>query len=242
MKISQLILFASTLLSCSTMNNGSTSFEPRLVDEDDYLVDFTKGEKGNFYAANGYQNPEPFDCMWSNKAVKVENGSLNLSLFKENERVYGAEYRSMANNFHYGYYATKMKAANCSGVISSFFTYANNPTWDEIDIEILGKDMTTVQFNYYTGGEGGHEYLYHLGFDASLDFHEYGFEWLQDSITWYVDGKMVHKATNNIPSHPQSLMMNLWNCAGKNDWCGAFDESKLPVQSAYQFISYKPAE
>lgn len=40
---------------------------------------------------------------------------------------------------------------------------------DEIDVEVLGKDTTKVQFNYYTNGTGNHEYLYDLGFDASED-------------------------------------------------------------------------
>ena len=88
-----------------------------------------------------------------------------------------------------------MKAANCSGVISSFFTYTNQPVWDEIDIEFLGKDMTRVQFNYYTNGVGGHEFYFDLGFDASEDFHEYAFDWQRDSITWYIDGKAVYRAT-----------------------------------------------
>lgn len=44
----------------------------------------------------------------------------------------------------------------------------------EIDIEVLGKDTTKVQFNYYTNGVGNHEYMYDLGFDASEGFHTYG--------------------------------------------------------------------
>jgi beta-glucanase (GH16 family) len=138
-----------------------------------------------------------------------------------------------------------MKAADCSGVISSFFTYTNNPTWDEIDIEFLGKDMTQVQFNYFTDGEGGHEYLYNLGYDASKEFHEYGFEWLPDSITWFIDGVKIYKATENIPTHPQNLMMNLWNCIGKEGWSGDFEvdrNTKLPVSSHYQYLVYIPAE
>ena len=173
--------------------------------------------------------------------IKVENGKLNLSLYKEGNTIYGAEYRSRNMNFGYGYYATRMKAANCPGVITSFFTYTRYPVWDEIDIEILGKNMTQVQFNYYTNGVGHHEYLHNLGFDASLDFHEYGFEWLETSITWYIDGIKIYQATKDIPSHSSSLMMNLWNCRTNDVWSGVFDESKLPVQSQYEFITYIPA-
>ncbi len=94
----------------------------------------------------------------------------------------GAEYRT--NEFYgYGYYETSMQAIKNDGVVSSFFTYTgpsdNNP-WDEIDIEVLGKDTTKVQFNYYKDGKGGHEFMYDLGFDASEGYHTYGFDWQPD--------------------------------------------------------------
>ena len=58
----------------------------------------------------------------------------------------------------------------------------NNPH-DEIDIEFLGKDTTKVQFNFFVDGKGGNEYMYDLGFDASEEFHTYGFRWEVDAIT-----------------------------------------------------------
>jgi endoglucanase len=135
-----------------------------------------------------------------------------------------------------------MKAAKCPGVISSFFTYTGRP-WDEIDIEFLGDDTTRVQFNYYTKGKGHHEYIYHLGFDASEDFHEYAFDWREDSITWYVDGKAVYKATKDIPTTPGQIMMNIWNVADSSaDWAGRFDESYLPLRAEYQWIGYQSAD
>lgn len=60
-----------------------------------------------------------------------------------------------------------------------------------------------MQFNYYTNGVGKHEYMYDLGFDASEDFHTYAFEWKEDGITWYVDGKEAYKATENLPVTPE---------------------------------------
>ena len=242
-----LVLLTSFLLSCSFVPEGGQvlsidpSEEARLMDKEDYLVDFSTGEwNNNFFLANGYKNGDPFNCYWKRSAGALEDGVLKLNLFKEGDRYYGAEYRSSRNEFHYGYYATRMKSASCSGVISSFFTYTYYPCWDEIDIEFLGKDTTKVQFNYYTNGQGNHEYVYNLGFDASLDFHEYGFEWLPDSITWYVDGYKVYRATKDIPSNPQHIMMNLWNQKGQDAWAGAFDETKLPVQAQYEFIAYIP--
>ena len=104
-------------------------------------------------------------------------------------------------------------------------------------MEILGKDTTKVQFNYYTNGTGNHEYMYDLGFDASEGYHTYGFDWQKDSITWYVDGKAVYKATSNIPSTPGKIMMNVWPGIGVDDWLKPFDGT-TPLTAKYQWVTY----
>ena len=213
--------------------------------ESERIVDFAASVNGGFYAAHGYSNGQMFDCTWSRDCAVIRDGVMNMSVTKAEGSTphgfdyYGAEYRS-SEYFSYGFYSVCMKAADCSGVISSMFTYTGDP-WDEIDIEILGKNMTQVQFNYYTNGKGGHEYLYSLGFDASEEFHEYAFDWQPDSITWYVDGKAIYRATEDIPSHPQQFMMNVWNCKGYDGWSGKFDESSLPATAQYKWLAYSPA-
>ena len=114
---------------------------------------------------------------------------------------------------------------------------------DEIDIEILGKDTTKVQFNYFTDSKGNHEYMHELGFDASEDFHEYGFYWAPDSITWYVDGKPVYRATENIPTTNAQILCNVWNVhPDVKEWAGLFKGDNLPVTAEYQWFAYKPHE
>ncbi len=126
-------------------------------------------------------------------------------------------------------------------MVSSFFTYTGpsdgNP-WDEIDIEFLGKDTTKVQFNYFTDGKGSHEHLYDLGFDASEEFHKYGFLWQTDSITWYVDGEAVYTATDNIPQTPSKIMLNTWPGTGVDSWLNAFDGT-VPLTAEYHHIDFR---
>ena len=200
------------------------------------IIDFSTS--GNLHVsgwatANWQNDPELFGCKWSYNNVWVdEDGKLRLEIrdpkksgdtANYNEYRTGGELRTTAK-YGYGYYSVSMKPMKADGVISSFFTYTSDPRWDEIDIEFLGDDTTKVQFNYYTNGKGGHEFVYHLGYDASEEFHTYGFEWLEDSIIWYVDGKPVHKATVEIPAYEQQIMMNLWNIAetGPDDWAGVY--------------------
>lgn len=232
---------------CSGTSSGTGNIpdgdiiEDRFTPSADRIADFSSGAPDGFWARNDRGNGHPFNCSFKGANAVIDNSLLTLHLTAEDGRYAGAEYRSFAK-FSYGYYSASMKAAACSGVISSFFTYTGRP-WDEIDIEFLGDDTTRVQFNYYNDGKGGHEYVYELGFDASLDFHEYGFDWQADSITWYVDGRSVYRAEASIPSHSGYIMMNLWNVADTNaDWAGKFTGEELPVTAEYQWIGYKSAE
>ncbi len=140
-----------------------------------------------------------------------------------------------------------MQAIKNDGVVSSFFTYTgpsdDNP-WDEIDIEILGKDTTKVQLNYYRNGKGGHEKMIDLGFDSSQDFHRYGFDWQQGKITWYVDGKEVYSMSGDVPVTPSKIMMNVWPGVGYRSaeedtvaWLKNFD-GKTPLTAYYQWVTY----
>ena len=249
-KINIRALFLALLLllcSCKSPPQGGGNLPPEEVIENHFTADahkiaiFANGTPEGFWARNDRGNGHPFNCSFQRTNAVVADGLLTLSLTKDGDKYAGAEYRTI-RRFSFGYYSVSMKAAKCPGVISSFFTYTGWP-WDEIDIEFLGDDTTRVQFNYYASGKGGHEYVYELGFDASQDFHEYGFDWQPDSITWYVDGRSVYRATVEIPAASGHIMMNLWNVADTNaDWAGKFEGDSLPVTAQYQWVGYKSAE
>ncbi|MCQ2417896.1 MAG: family 16 glycosylhydrolase [Oscillospiraceae bacterium] len=216
----------------------------------DMYSNFRSGDAGDFFASDGWTNGKPFDCFWYKQNAEIVKDHLELRVDQKwnagdgnpdwNPSYSGGEFRT--NEFYgYGYYETSMQAIKNDGVVSSFFTYTgpsdNNP-WDEIDIEILGKDTTKVQLNYYTNGVGNHEKMIDLGFDASEGYHTYGFDWQRDKITWYVDGKEVYSATQNIPSTPGKIMMNAWPGKTVDDWLKAFN-GKTPLTARYQWVTYK---
>ena len=246
LRLTGLLVALSLLLSSCLPSGGSGNIPEgevteRFTADEDKIADFSLGVPYGFWARNDRGNGQPFNCSFASANAVIDGGLLTLSLTGSDGKYVGAEYRSW-EKLSYGYYSVYMKAARCDGVISSFFTYCGYP-WDEIDIEFLGDDTTRVQFNYYTGGVGGHEYIYELGFDASLDFHEYGFDWQEGSITFYVDGRSVYRATENIPSHPGQVMMNLWCVADSHaSWAGRFTGEGLPVYAEYGFVGYKSAE
>ncbi len=223
-------------------NNGIKDYGTPMNADATAVEDFRDGNSSLFFASDGWTNGDPFNCGWYKQNTSLDNNMLSLTIDKDSTGKYnysGAEYRTN-DHYSYGYFETSMQAIKNDGVVSSFFTYTgpseDNP-WDEIDIEILGKDTTKVQFNYYTNGVGNHEFMYDLGFDASEGFHTYGFDWQADYIAWYVDGKEVYRATDNIPSTPGRIMMNTWNGIGVDEWLKPFD-GKTPLTAHYQWVTY----
>lgn len=193
------------------------------------------------FEKSNWSNGDMFNCKWVPQNISFENGIMDMKIDQAADGYTGAEYRTK-QYFGYGLYQVCMKPIKNDGVVSSFFTYTgpNDGTpWDEIDIEFLGKDTTHVQFNYYVNGRGGHEYWYDLGFDASQEFHTYGFNWYEGGITWYVDGSPVYTAPSAdiFPSHPGKIMMNVWPGTGVDDWLNAYN-GNTPLHAYYEWLSW----
>ncbi|HKL99413.1 MAG TPA: glycoside hydrolase family 16 protein [Mobilitalea sp.] len=206
-----------------------------------FETDLDKYDSSMFEKANAWSNGFMFDCTWRGDNITFEDGIMKLTINSDGEtsspKWSGSEYRTK-KFYSYGLYEVRMKPIKNDGVVSSFFTYTgpsdSNP-WDEIDIEFLGKDTNIVQLNYFTNGIGNHEYIHELGFDAFEEFHTYAFEWLPDSITWYVDGESIYTATADIPSTPGKLMMNVWPGTGVDSWLKAFDGT-VPLTAEYDWF------
>lgn len=212
-------------------------------------AEFTNGMPEGWECADGWTNGSMFNVTWRKSNVTFNDGKMQLIIDNDTAPTgdipySGGEFRSR-EFYGYGRYEVSMKAIKNDGVVSSFFTYTgpsdNNP-WDEIDVEILGKDTTKVQFNYFTDSQGNHEYMHDLGFDASDDFHTYAFEWYEDKIIWYVDGVEAHRATENLPVTESKIMMNAWCGKGVDGWLNAFDDTSVPLTAEYQWIKYTPFE
>ena len=211
--------------------------------------------------SNNMQNTDPFGSTWNEKQVSYNsNDGMVLAVNKTDDKslirdatgkirddfepYLSAEIRTI-EAFTYGFYGTVMKPSAVSSIVSAFFTYtgpSENQPHDEIDIEFLGKDLTQVQFNYYAGNDQPHEYMFKLGFDASNDYHHYGFYWGKNEITWYVDYQPVYRLANiTTPSHPSKVFSSCWKVTqleeNRKAWAGELDESKLPTSSKHKSIS-----
>lgn len=212
------------------------------------IADFTaEGENEEIYASDGWSNMGSFNCEWDTGRVAFEDGYAKLTIAENPDgseadcnEYFGGEMRTRGY-YGYGDYEVSMKPAKKVGTASTFFVCTGdydyqpgsstpNP-WDEVDIEFLGQDTTKVQFNYFVNGVGTgvHEYVYDLGFDASEDFHTYGFRWAEDHITWFVDGEPVYRvdasADNPMPSTAGRMLMNYWCGNSKGyGWMGQYSD------------------
>ena len=241
------------LASCDNDGSGNTigkTDEAKAYVAEKY-VNFTEGEPATLIGcADGYSNNGSFGTTWSKDNIQYDADygmRLLLEVTDDESRIkaesgdpyIGAEMRSTLD-YQYGFFGTEMKPSNVKGTASTFFLYCDNPH-DEIDIEFLGQDTTKVQFNYFVNGVGHHEYMYDLGFDASEEYHHYGFYWGEKELTWYVDHQPVYRVEgDNLPKAKSKLLANHWAGATTDKnviaWMGKVDEAECPSFCYYKSI------
>lgn len=173
-----------------------------------------------------------------------------LTLREENVSVRQFTSASIASRqrYLYGRFVADLRPSNVPGVITGMFLHRNAPR-QEIDLEFLGKDTTSLLVNvYYNPGVEGTklEYGYRgaptlidLGFDAASEFHQYEIEWCSDYILWRVDGRLVYKRVlwdpTPIPHLPMQFNVNLWPSRSKR-LAGRLATGDLPTQSCIRRI------
>jgi cellulose synthase/poly-beta-1,6-N-acetylglucosamine synthase-like glycosyltransferase/beta-glucanase (GH16 family) len=230
----------------------ATHYPPVALASERFLEEFEQVENRFGDVSHGWANGGFFNNGWRADHVRTKAGVMTLKLDADGcpaacsgKPFASGEYRSR-HFTGYGRVEARMKAARSVGVVTSVFTYTGpsdgNP-WDEIDIEVLGRDTTMLQTNYITDGQGGHETTIQLGFDAAEDFHDYAFEWSPHAIHWYVDGKRVHSehgVRGPLPSHPGRISANLWPGKEVRHWLGDFQLGRNPIEAQYESIGWIP--
>ncbi len=198
--------------------------------------------------SDNYANGALFKCGWRNDNSIFKEGKLALQVDnlgcpeKCSGRPYASGELQSKNKYGYGRYEARMKPAKLKGAMTgSIFTYNDQPQ-DEIDIEFIGKDSTIFQSNYFTNGVGHHGSDIQLGYDATESFHDYAFEWRPHSITWFVDGKPVHREDGSrgpLPQAAGAFILNVWPGNTVDQWLGVLEYDK-PVKAEYEWVRFTP--
>jgi hypothetical protein len=178
-----------------------------------------------------------------------------LTLREEQTQVRGLTSGAIASraSYCYGRFRAELRPSGVTGVVTGVFLHRNGPR-QEIDIEFLGKDTTTMLVNvfYNPGPEGtrleygyrGTPTLIDLGFDAADDFHTYEIDWQPGAIRWLVDGEAVYERApwnpTPIPDQPLQFNLNLWHSRAKK-FAGTLAAEQLPASASIRSLEIHEA-
>jgi len=169
------------------------------------------------------------------------------------------EMRTRHNQFRYGRYEVRMKppevqAGNVDingSYVATMFVYRDGKFrhWREIDVEVLGDgqtftnvlvaENTTVYRAEIAAGD-----IYATDFNVRADFHTYAFEWLPDSVTWFIDDVEVRSFTGQgnvtVPELSTKILMSMWIWI---DSAWSFggpdgDNNRYPLKMEYEWFRY----
>lgn len=198
--------------------------------------------------SDGWANGRWMANDWRKEAVESDNGQMTISL-RPGPR--GSAYELMGGEVRthgfrrYGYFEVKMRVPKGAGTVTGVFTYADRQKGvkpNEIDIEILGKNTRAVELTIHENGRSTSK-IVNLPFDASEDFHTYGFDWQPTYVRWYVDGVQVHEETGPAARNlvrPQQLILNLWGSRELKAWVGSLEARQGPWRLGIGCAAYSP--
>ncbi|KAJ1919916.1 putative glycosidase CRH2 [Mycoemilia scoparia] len=187
-----------------------------------------------------------FVSQWKPNNAKIENGELVISLKKTNDKSLGATVLN-TRRIQYGVISTVMKSGSTGpGAVSSVIV-RNDNVGDEIDFEFVGKDVTTVQSNYYWHNELDYTKMVPSQklSDTTQNYHTYTIDWDPNRIIWSVDGQEFRTVkrsdtwsekdrTFKYPDTEATISFSMWDAGvggqqGTIDWAGGLvDWSKGP--------------
>jgi endo-1,3-1,4-beta-glycanase ExoK len=231
--------------NCSADDKGQTGGGASFYDT------FATLDRKRWSVSDGWSNGDYQNCIWSAGSVAARGNSLDLVLGEISGVARPYKCAEIKTNEFYGYgtYEVRMRTVAAPGVVSAFFTYSGPPAkpHDEIDFEFLGKNPGSVQLNYFAHAVGKHERAISLGFDATQAMNDYAFEWMPDSLRWFVNGKLVHeakrKSTEPFPASPGQIVMMIWNGRGQGmeQWLGRFEYPGQPLIAQYEYVAFTEA-
>jgi hypothetical protein len=191
---------------------------------------------------------KPFKTMSITIDLKKTFISINMLLFLTPliaQKTYrGAEVYSK-NTVLYGKFEMSMKMVKGSGMLSTFFTFKNSEgVWEEIDIEIMGKNNATeLSSNIITGPSSStvhHQKSLYPGYTLADTFHTYTLEWTPDYVAWFIDSVELRRDTSDVVDElvsPETYRFNAWISCSPG-WAGPIDRSALPQYQYVDWIEY----
>lgn len=248
MQTARFFLFSTLVMLAAACGPGAGAEQRDPANAPAAFVDtFTSIDEARWRVSDGWTNGDWTANDWRASQIRKAPRGIEITLApaRDGDKPYSSGELQSEDVFHYGYFETRLQAPRGSGLVTGFFTYtrpSSENTWDEIDIEILGRDTRSIQFTRYRGGRRQITTV-PLPFDAADGQHTYAFEWTANAIRWYADGQLLHEATSAdgpMPRREQRLYLHLWNTETLNDWLGPIIPSEAPWRLQVTCIAYAP--
>lgn len=189
-------------------------------------------------------------------AQRPENvtvGGGYLTIHQRKEQFAGMQYTGggliSKKSFRYGYYETRAKTSAGSGWHPAFWAMAGDGTTTdppnrrtEIDgFEFNMHQPRTIHQNVH-GWKADDTKItrgstYDVGFDSSMAFHTYGFEWAETQVKFYVDGALKFTASYTPTCCTQHDYISVWLTSIAVDLAG-IDDAALPGQVQFDYFRY----
>lgn len=216
-----------------------------------YFIDHFQGldEAGRWRVSDGWHNGVWVENEWRRDQVSQTKQGLALTLEAspdEGGKPFVSGEISTHETYLRGYFEVRLRMPKGAGLVGGVFTFSREggpASWNEIDMEIAGRDTLTLELASHVGGVPD-KTLVHLQFDAAEGFHTYGFEWGADVVRWYVDNQLVHEERGERITHmnrPQRFIINLWNSRLLNRWVGDIDGVGAPWTMVISCAAAAPA-
>ncbi len=189
-----------------------------------------------------------FSTEWRASQTTLSESGLVLTLAPrvgEGPKPYISGEIATREEYLYGYFETRFRMPRGNGLVAAFFTFTRpdgQATWNEIDMELLGRDPRRLELVYHVAGQANLQVI-NLPFDPSEGFHTYGFEWRPNRIRWYVDNRLVHTSRGGRVAElnrPQRMFASLWNSERMPRWLGVIDPAEAPWRMTVSCLAYAP--
>lgn len=148
----------------------------------------------------------------------------------------------------YGKFVIRMRAAKASGVISNFFLWKDGSEldsifWEEVDVEVFGKDNATSWQSNIISGLGTKQYseeVHREGYSFGDAYHTFALEWTPNQVRWLVDDRVVRTTNGGQASQltsPAQMRINFWP-PNNPGWVGNWNEGVLPLNMFINWVEY----
>lgn len=156
--------------------------------------------------------------IFSKNNVNLSPESAQLIVrSNDNGDMTSASFGTERHDFLYGTFRASIKMPSVPGTVASFYYYESDSA--EIDMETLGRytDPRQTFFAIHPqiyNDDGTASNLTHikrpLDYDPTTSFNEYRFDWIPDSVGFYLNGQLASTLDTNIPSTPGRIILNHW--------------------------------